>query len=120
MRVKKFLNSRSVSGLTVRFGGQEHGDDVVGRVVSPFQRNVLGIAEDLEGSRGSEREEPVLLGVHLVDDDRGVFGVSIGDHLVPPGHQLVGIRLGHAEKAAEKPDRELPSDLGHEVELAET
>ncbi len=56
IRVKKFLNSQVGERLAVWLGGEERGDDVVGRIVSPLQRNVLGIAKDLEGSRRPERQ----------------------------------------------------------------
>ena len=104
--------------LTVWFGGEKHSDDVVGRVASPFQCHLLGIAKDFEGGRRSKWEQPIFLGVHLVDHHRRVLGVGVGDHLIPPGHQLLCVRLGDAEKTAEKPDRELPGDLGDEVELS--
>ena len=116
---KEVLELQVGERLAVGFGGQEHSDDVVGRVVSTLPRHLLGITKDLESRRRSEREQPVLLGVHLVDDHRGVLRVGIGDHLISPCHQLLRVRLRHTEKPAEEPDRQLTCDLGHEVEPAE-
>ncbi len=106
-------------GLSVGLGGEECGDDVLAGVLTAGQGYLLGVAEHLEGRRGPEGQQPVLLGVHFVDDHRCVFGVGVGDHLVAPGNEPARIRLGYTEQTAQHPDRQFPGHLGDEVEPAE-
>jgi len=47
----------------------------------------------------------------------GVLRVGVGEQLVAPDHQLLGVGVGDAEQAAQHPHGQLPGDLGDEVEL---
>ena len=47
----------------------------------------------------------------------GVLRVGVGQQLVTPDHQLLGVTVGHAQQATEHPHGQLPGDLGDEVEL---
>ena len=77
--------------LAVRLGVEKGGDNVVLRVGPPLQGHLLRIAKHLECGRRAEWEQPVFVGIDLVDDHRGVLGIGIGDHLIAPGHQPPGI-----------------------------
>lgn len=104
--------------LPVGLGGEEGRDDVVLRLAPSLQGDLLGVAEDVDRGRRPERQQPVFLGVDLVDHHRRVLRIGVGDHLIAPSHHLPRVLLRNPEQAAQHPNRQLPGDLGDEVEFA--
>ncbi len=98
---------------------QEARDDVVVRATPAFGGGLLGVPEDLKAGRAAERDEPELVGVHLVHHVVGVLRVRVRQQLVAPVHELLGVLVGYSQKATQHPHGQHPGHLGDEVELAQ-
>ena len=84
----------------------------------PFSSRLLGVTEDLQAGWAAERDESELVGVNLVDNMVGVFGIGVGQKLIAPLHELLGMVVRDPQKATQHAHWKHASHLGYEVELS--
>ena len=98
-------------------GGHQQRHHVVGRVATPGVRELLGVGEHPLRRGAAERQEPVRVGVLLVEDRIGVVGVGVVDDPVGPLEEAGGVTVGHAEDAADHQDRQPAGHSAHKLHL---
>ena len=94
----------------------ERGDQVL--LLDDLSTGRLSNIEHLQGNSEAEFVLGSILNADLVDHVVGVLGIGVGQELIAPFHELLGMVVGDPQKPTQHAHRKQTGHLGHEVELA--